>query len=266
MPRRARSLRSPDLDLLRALAAVTTMVVLAGTGCSNAPPQSAAPSDASSPTVSGPPAIVGQVTLRRAMPAPERVRVDADPQCAALVGADGFSSEDVVIGDGRGLQHVFVHVVEGLPPASGQGPTSPSSPVVLDQQRCRYLPRVMGMTVGQPLIIRNSDPLLHTVRADAAVNARFNVATPVQGMEVQRRFTTPEVMVPIRCDMHPWMQAYVGVVAHPHFAVTGPDGRYSIAGLAPGRYVLEFWHERLGSQRQSVTVDGGAAAVADIAY
>jgi hypothetical protein len=113
---------------------------------------------------------------------------------------------------------------------------------------------VLGVQVGQQLTIRNSDPLLHNVRAEAQINEPFDVGTPIQGMEVKRTFATREVMVPFKCNVHSWMNAYVGVLEHPFFAVTDGSGRFTIRDLPPGNYTIEIWHERLGTQTQQVTV------------
>lgn len=206
----------------------------------------------------------GVVTLAGERPPQESIRLDADPQCLAIAGQSARSTEDVVIGDGGGLANVFVYIKDGLP-ADREYPV-PDQPVVLDQQQCRYLPRVLGVQVGQALILRNSDPLLHTVRADAVDNARFNIGTPVQGMEVRRSFQRPEVMVPVKCDMHPWMHAYVGVVAHPYFAVTDASGQFAIAGLPPGTYRVGMWHERLGEREHEVAVAAGGIATVAITF
>ncbi len=156
-----------------------------------------------------------------------------------------------MVGADNGLQNVFIYVKEGLPPRLYP---VPSTPVVLDQQKCRYVPRVVGLQVGQSLTIRNSDPLLHNVRAEALINQPFDLGTPIQGMEVTRTFSTREVMVPFNCNVHAWMNAYVGAVEHPHFAVTDENGRFSIPQLPAGTLTLEIWHERLGTQTQQVTV------------
>ncbi len=171
------------------------------------------------------------------------------------------TAESVVTGQGNGLQNVFIYVKEGLPPRLYPVPTTP---VVLDQQQCRYVPRVLGIQVGQQLTIRNSDALLHNVRSESAVNETFDVGTPIQGMEVQRTFATREVMVPFKCNVHAWMNAYVGVLEHPYFAVSDEAGRFSIGQLPPGSYTLEIWHERFGTQTQRVTV--AAQATVDLTF
>ena len=126
--------------------------------------------------------------------------------------------------------------------------------MVIDQKQCRYHPHVFGIRVGQPLDILNSDPTLHNIHAMPYENLEFNLGQPVQGMRTTKTFTVPEVMVPIRCDVHGWMNAYVGVMDSPYFAVSRADGAFEIATLPPGTYTLEAWHEKLGTSTQKVTL------------
>ena len=195
--------------------------------------------------------VSGQVVIDGTPPAAEVIRLDGDPKCVALAKGEERRTEYVVAGPGNSLRNAFVYVKEGLP---ARLYPIPSTPVVLDQQQCRYVPRVVGMQVGQQLVIRNSDPLLHNVRAEGQINQPFDVGTPIQGMEIKRTFSTREVMVPFKCNVHQWMNAYVGVLEHPFFAVTDDSGRFAIPQLPPGSYTIEVWHERLGTQTQQVTV------------
>ena len=206
--------------------------------------------------------IAGRVVLDGVATPAERIRLDADPQCLALAQGDMQYDESLLTGEGRGVPNAFVYVQQGL----SQAYAPPEQAVVLDQQKCRYVPRVLGLQVGQTLTIRNSDPLLHTVRADASANARFNVATPLQGMEVSRTFLAAEVMVPVKCDMHPWMHAYVGVLDHPFFAVTDGNGAFTIANLPPGTFTIGVWHERLGVQSQEITLGADQPAPLSFVY
>ena len=231
----------------------SALVVLALTAaCSNTPKEVIAPG-----ATVGPPdpatvaSVTGQVTLNGTAPVMQVYRLDGDPKCVQLAAGEERRTENVLVGPGNTLQNAFVYVKSGLPP--GFYPV-PSQPVVLDQQKCRYTPHVIGVQVGQSLTIRNSDPLLHNVRSDGTVNQPFDVATPLQGIEVKRTFSTREVMVPFKCNVHAWMTAYVGVLEHPFFAVTDAAGRFSIANLPPGSYTLEVWHETFGTQTQQVTV------------
>jgi len=220
--------------------------------CSNSSPERDAAS--STPVAVDPKTVAtlnGQVVLDGTPPPLEIIRLDADPKCVNLAKGEERRTEDFVVGQGNTLQNVFVYVKDGLPQRLY---LVPAQPVVLDQQQCRYVPRVLGAQVGQQLTIRNSDSLLHNVRAEAQVNEPFDVGTPIQGMEVKRSFATREVMVPVKCNVHKWMTAYIGVLEHPFFAVTDASGRFSIPQVPPGTYTVEVWHERLGTQTQQVTV------------
>ena len=193
--------------------------------------------------------VTGTITLDGDAPAAEVIRMNADPICVREVEGTVLTHY-FVVGDDGGLGNVFVYVKEGL---SGSFP-APTEALTLDQQGCRYHPHVFGIRVGQPLEILNSDPTLHNIHATPAVNQEFNTGQPIQGMTFTREFTDYEVMVPFKCDVHGWMNAYVGVLDHPYFAVSGEDGTFSIDMLPPGDYVIEAWHEKLGTQTQDVTI------------
>ncbi len=171
-------------------------------------------------------------------------------------------SDNVVISDGK-LANVFIYVKEGL---GDRTFTPPAEPVEFDQTGCMYTPHVFGVQVGQNVKIINSDPFLHNINAQAETNRPFNFGMPKQGDVRERSFRVPEVMVKIKCDVHPWMGAYAGVVSHPFFAVSGADGSFSIEGLPAGDYVLEGWHEEFGTMTQSVTVTDGGSASADMTF
>ena len=140
-------------------------------------------------------------------------------------------------------------------------------PVVMDQIGCKYTPHAMGVMVNQPFRILNSDGILHNVHSFSKVNAEFNKGQPFQNMEFEHTFDQAEVMVRFKCDVHPWMSSYMGVVEHPFFAVSTDDGSYSIDGVPAGTYTVEAWHETLGTQTMEVTVaeDSVAAASFDFA-
>jgi hypothetical protein len=234
--------------------------VLAGAswaaGCSAPPPAPQASSASTTDTA----AISGVVRFAGTPPAPGTIRLDGDKTCVELNGSNQRQVSEIHVGENGTLQNVFVYVKDGL---NGRTYAPPAEPVVLDQQRCEYVPRVLGIQVGQPLTIKNSDPLLHNIRADAQINQGFNQGQPIP-MTSTQTFATSEVMVPIKCDVHAWMRAYVGVMNHPFFAVTGPDGAFSLKNLPAGTYTLEAWHETLGTQTTQVTV--GAAESKDAAF
>ena len=205
--------------------------------------------------------ITATVKFEGAVPPPQMMRLDGDPKCVTENGAAERATESLVVGENQALQNVFVYVKDGL---GAFGFPVPTEPVVLDQDKCRYTPRVLGVRVGQPLLIKNSDPLLHNVRADGKINQSFNTSTPIEGMSFQRTFATREVMVPFKCDVHAWMQAFVGVLDHPYFGTTTADGTVVLANLPPGTYTIEAWHETLGTRTAQVTI--GAKEAKDVAF
>jgi len=202
-------------------------------------------------------AVKGKANFEGTPPKLRPLKMDADPGCAKK--HSGPVAPDVlVLGEGQALANIFVHVKGGLPDKSY--PT-PSTPVVLDQNGCRYSPHVMGVMVGQPFKVLNSDGLLHNVHSLPKVNASFNRAMPAQVKEAEYTFTKEEFMFKIKCDVHPWMGAWVAVMTHPYFAVTAKDGTFTIPDLPPGTYEIEAWHEKLPAQTSTVTVGDGDATV-----
>lgn len=195
------------------------------------------------------------------VPAPEMITITGDPKCVSESGGPQRADERIVVGPNLALQNVFVYIKEGV---AGVAHPIPTEPVILDQDKCRYTPRVVGVRVGQPLQIRNSDPLLHNVRSNAVINQAFNKSTPVEGMKFDHVFATREVMVPFKCDVHGWMSAYVGVLDHPYFGTTAPDGTVVLGNLRPGTYTIEAWHESLGTKTQQVTI--GAKESKDVSF
>jgi plastocyanin len=179
----------------------------------------------------------------------QTIDMNSDPACAGLNPKPVDTG--AVVANGGNLANVFVYVKSGL---EGKSFPAPAEKKVLDQRACTYHPRILGVMVGQTLTIKNSDPALHNVHGLPKTNDGFNSAQPIQGMTFDQTFDKPEVMVHIKCDVHPWMNAYVGVVAHPYFAVTGQDGSFDLPKLPPGTYTLEAWHETLGTQTKQVTV------------
>jgi plastocyanin len=203
-------------------------------------------------------ALAGTVRFEGSPPANPTIDMSEEPACAAKYQGQPMDPQ-VVVANGM-LGNVFVYVKSGLP--AGASYQAPSTPVTLDQNGCLYHPRVFGVMVGQPIEIRNSDPMLHNIKAVPAANRGFNISQPSEGMTTTRTFNTAEVMVPFECNVHGWMNAYVGVVAHPFFATTGENGAFTIANLPAGTYEIEAWHERFGTRTQTVTVpESGTVSV-----
>ena len=165
-----------------------------------------------------------------------------------------------MLGTGNTMANVMVRVKSPVAASA-----APATPVVIDQKGCHYSPHVVGVMVGQKLQLRNSDGLLHNVHALPKVNTPFNMAMPANRTEADTTFGKEEGMFMVKCDVHGWMTAYVGVFSNPYFAVTGPDGKFTINGLAPGTYEIEAWHEKLGTRTATVTV-AAAPAKADFAF
>jgi hypothetical protein len=193
--------------------------------------------------------VTGSITFEGTPPAAEPIDMSEEATCAEKY-REPPTSEAVVVGASGELANVFVYVKEGLAPHDW---ATPSEGVTIDQEGCRYHPHVLAIQVGQPLIIKNSDGLLHNINTQPTNNQGFNISQPVE-METERSFNAPEVMVPVKCDVHGWMEAYIGVQDHPYMAVSGADGTFTLANLPAGTYVIEAWHERYGTQTQSVTV------------
>jgi len=210
--------------------------------------------------------ITGKAVFDGPAPKAKKIKTDADPQCAAMHADSPLMSEDAEVGAGGGLQNVFVYVKSGV---TGDHPC-PKEPVTINQKGCHYDPHVFGMHTGQLLLIKNSDDTLHNIHAmpdtDKTGNKDFNNAQPASAADLKKTFQKPEVMVKFKCDVHPWMSAYVGVLDHPFFAVTGADGTFTIKGLPAGDYEVEAWHEKFGTQTAKIKVGAGEAKTADFKF
>jgi plastocyanin len=213
-----------------------------------------------SPALAG--SISGTVKFEGAVPKMRPVKMDADPGCAKKHTTTP-TSEALVLGEGNTMGNVFVRIKSGLP---DKAYPAPSTPVVLDQDGCRYIPHVIGAMKGQEIKILNSDGLLHNVHALPKVNKTFNMAMPASRTEAVVTFSEEESMFKIKCDVHPWMVAYVQVMSHPFFGVTGKDGKFKIDGLPAGTYEVEVWHEKLKTKSSTVTIAGDENKTADFSF
>jgi len=193
--------------------------------------------------------LTGKVVFEGTPPANAPISMASDPSCSA---ANRDPKAETYLVDNGGLENVFVYVKDGL--GNKYIFDSPTDSAKLDQRGCHYVPHVLGVRVGQPVEIANSDNTMHNVHGMPQTNQEFNYGQPVAGMKNTVTFTAPEVLIPFKCDVHSWMNAYVGVVSHPYFAVTANGGKFELRTLPPGTYTIEAVHEKLGRQSQSVTL------------
>jgi len=210
----------------------------------NSPEQKAAPAAApiDPNTVA---TINGTVKLDGTAPKPAKIDMSQDPACK------GMNEAETVVATGGNLSNVFVYVKDGLGNRSFDAPKEAAS---IDQQGCRYHPHVLGVMSGQTVDIKNSDPTTHNIHPTPKDNREWNESQPPKAPDIQKTFAREEIMLPVKCNQHPWMKMYINVVKNPFFAVTDKSGKYEIKGLPPGDYTLGFVHEKFGEQTQKVTV------------
>jgi len=201
--------------------------------------------------------VSGTVSFDGAAPKPVKIDMSQDPACK------GTNQSETLVADGGKLANVFVYVKEGLGDRTFD---APKDPVTLDQQGCRYHPHILGAMVGQNIDIKNSDPTTHNIHPTPANNREWNESQPPKAADLQKNFGREEIMLPVKCNQHPWMKMYINVVKSPFFAVTGADGKYELKGLPPGDYTLAFVHEKLGEQTQKVTLAAKDSKTADQAF
>ena len=231
------------------LASVGLALVLAAACSKQEAPKQAPPPDAKRVDQSTAAKITGRAAFEGQLPQNQRIKMEGDRACerAHKDGADA----QTYVGENGGLGNVFVYVKDGLGKYYFD---VPSDPVRLDQEGCMYKPHVFGVRVGQNVEFVNSDATGHNVHALPNVNQEFNFSQQIQRQKDTRFFTAPEVMVRFKCDLHSWMSAYAGVLDHPYFAVTSPTGQFELKDIPAGTYTIEAWHEKLGSQTQSISL------------
>lgn len=199
--------------------------------------------------------VTGKVTLDGKAPEMKQLDMSGVKECAQQ-HPDPVSEETIVAGEKGELKNVVVAVKkeEGQDLAGA----APKKSAMLDQKGCQYTPHVLGMMVGQDLLVKNSDPFLHNIHSLPEQNGSFNKGQPNvnDGEKIDPQPKTPETFR-VKCDVHPWMSAYVAVFDHPYFGVSGEEGAFTIKGLPDGDYTLEAWHEKLGKQTQKITVKDG---------
>jgi plastocyanin len=205
--------------------------------------------------------ISGTIKFEGTSPKMPRIRMNADPVCDRLHKAPVVSDEVVVNGNST-LRNVLIYVKDGLKPRKYD---DPKKSVEFDQIGCQYTPHVVGLQTGQELVVVNSDPTLHNVHSLSKENPQFNVAQPKKGMRLTKTFDKPEVFK-VKCEVHTWMGAYIGVFANPFFAVSGDDGSFSLERLPAGEYTIEAWHEKYGTKTAKVTIGAKEKKTVDFTF
>lgn len=198
--------------------------------------------------------IEGTVSFSGTAPKPQKLNRKSDPVCAKK----DFNDESVLLSsNGKALQNVLVRVKDAPAPAK-----MPTEDVKIDQKDCMYRPRVQGAVAGQKIKVQNDDPTLHNVHTYEGTKTLFNQAQPPSSAPIEKPLPKADDVVKVKCDVHPWMSAFVVLNKNPYFAVTKDDGSFQIKDVPPGTYTVEAWHEKLGTKTQKVTVTEGKPAEA----
>jgi plastocyanin len=206
--------------------------------------------------------VTGKIVFTGKAPVHKKVDMEEDPQCAKLHKGPVYD-DTLAVGRKGAVANAFVYIKKGL---EGKKFEPPSDPVVIDQHGCWFGPRVLGMQTGQALKAVNSDPVTHNIHPKAKINREWNQNQPEGAEPAIRKFSLPEVMIRVKCNIHAWMKAWIGVVDSPYFAVTGADGTFEMKNVPPGVYTIEAWQEDLGTQEQQVTLAASGKAAAEFTF
>jgi plastocyanin len=206
--------------------------------------------------------ITGKIAFSGRPPARKVINMEEDPACVAAHHGKALD-ESVVIGTASGVANVFVYIKSGL---EGKSFETPTQIATIDQSGCQFHPHVLGVQVNQPVQVVNTDPVTHNIHPMAEINREWNHSQGPGDPPLNRKFVKPEVMIPVKCNIHSWMRAYIGVLDHPYFSVSKDDGSFEIKNLPPGTYTISTWQEELGTQEQRITVAPGGHAVINFTY
>jgi plastocyanin len=251
------------------IASLCLLALALTTACSKkeAPEDQSTNTPAAAPAASAPAAtpidpatvatVSGTVKLDGAAPKAPKIDMSQDPACK------GDNMAETIVASGGDLANVFVYVKDGL---GDRAFDVPKDAVVIDQKGCQYHPHVLGAMAGQNIEIKNDDMTTHNIHPTPASNREWNESQPPSSAPLEKNFAREEIMLPVRCNQHPWMKMYINVVKSPFYAVTDKDGKYEIKGLPPGDYTIAFVHEKLGEQTQKITVAAKDSKTVDQTY
>jgi plastocyanin len=248
--------------------AILFAVVLLATGCGkSSPPAKSAELPKAvqyfhvDPATAG--VIHGTVLYRGPKPTRKLIDMESDAGCQKAHAGNPAYDEPVMVGKHGGLENAFVYIKSGL---EGKKFEPSTQPVVLDQHGCMFVPRVSGVQAGGSLDLRNSDSVSHNIHLMPENNYEWNQQQSPNAPDVRHKLVRPEIMIPIKCNVHSWMHAYIGVVDNPYFAVTGADGSFEWKNVPPGDYTIGVWHEKLGEQTAQAHVAPSGSAAVDFTY
>jgi hypothetical protein len=220
------------------------------------PTVSAGPADAASGA-----SLKGSIKFQGSALKPARIDMSSDPNCAKAHPTPA-TTEDLVVGSNGALANAIVYVSDGLGDKTFE---PPQQPVVIEQKGCQYQPHIVALQTNQKLDVVNSDATTHNIHPMPNNNREWNKTQP-HGVAVEETFPREEIPIPVKCNIHPWMHAYIAVFKHPYFAVTDKDGNFDVKNLPPGTYTIKAWHEKLGTLTQKVTISGDEAKTLDFVF
>jgi len=206
--------------------------------------------------------IAGSVKLDGIAPHAKPIDMSKEPSCAAFHKDKPATTESVVTGPNGGLANVVVYISQGL--TGSEAPVS-SQPVQLDQKGCQYVPHVVAVDAGQHVKIVNDDQTSHNIYPQATKNPPWNKSQPAGAQPLDVFWANEEIAIPVKCNVHPWMRAYIVVVKGP-YGVSDDSGSFKLDNVPPGNYTLTAWHETYGTQTQNVTIAAGKPASVNFTF